>query len=57
MYEKALLESLFCQSQPIAFLPFLMPWPLSLLKLPTNFSTKAKGAVRCGKSGNSFPEY
>ena len=57
MYEKALLESLFCQSQPIAFLPFLMTWPLSLLKLPTNFSTKAKGAVRCGKSGNSFPEY
>ena len=45
MYEKALLESLFCQSQPIAFLSFLM-WPLSLLKLPTNFSTKAKGGVR-----------
>ena len=55
MYEKALLESLFCQSQPIAFLPFVMPW--SLLKLPTNFSTKAKGGARCGKSGNSFLEY
>ena len=26
---------LFCQSKPIAFMPFLLTSPLSLLKLPT----------------------
>ena len=28
---------LFCQSKPIAFLPFSFTSPSSLLKLPTNF--------------------
>ena len=27
-------ELLICQSEPIAFLPFLLPLPSSLLKLP-----------------------
>ena len=34
---------LFCQSKPIAFLPFSLPSPSSLLKLPTDFGDITPG--------------
>ena len=34
---------LFCQSKPIAFLPFSLPSPSSLLKLPTDFGNITPG--------------
>ena len=40
MYKKGVL--LFCQSKPFAFLPFSLPSPWSLLKLPIEFYKQGK---------------
>ena len=43
MYKKrdARAELLFCQSKPFAFLPFSLPSPSSLLKLPCSLNSDA----------------
>ena len=42
---------LFCQSKPIAFLPFLLTSPPSLLKLPNNKKVMAANRHFFGREG------
>ena len=47
----AIAQLLSCQSKPIAFLPFSLPSPLSLLKLPNKYQAPARVVKYLGRGG------